>query len=1012
MPSLPLVRSPLPRSLAAAFAVVLTVSAACGQGFSTPGGAPDPSVGAPPGPKKSVAAGAGLSAFATNELVTEIRVEGNRTVPASRITAQMQTRVGRPFDPKALQADVRKLGQLPYFAGVRPLTERTAEGRVVILRVAERATIRYVEYLGNERIKAKKLARETGVEVGGAVDPYAVEEGRRKLLELYKSNGFGRAEVTIAEGSKPDDRGVVYVIHEGDKQRIWSVEFEGNEFASDGQLKTKVKAKPGFAHLMGGKFNQDQLDDDRNRIIAYYRKFGFFRATVGRTIEFGESGEWATITYVINEGPRYQVRNVSLVGNEKFADESLLSGATLPAGEPFEQDKMNADVNWLKDLYGSKGYVFADVKAEPVFLEEPGKIDLVYRIEEGERFRVGKIIVNIGGENPHTRIQTALNRFSIRPGDVVDTRELRATERRISSSSLFNTNPQAGATPRITYQLPELTEQQLADESASASGSAKRHTTYQGWTSVYGQDGGVTSTPVVGGQGGVVQAGGPGAATTGAAQPVQQVQYQGQTYPTPAAQNVPTLPGSPAPYQPGTRDPVLPPQPVRQESPFPPSTPYPAQTAAPAPDFPPYQAAPEAAYNPTTPYSHTAQSAYSQGSSYPARGYQGPAPTYGGALGSPFLPGPVYAPTPVPPPNDPAVDLYVNLEETQTGRFMLGVGVNSDAGVVGQILLDERNFDWRRPPTSFQDIYDGTAFRGGGQRFRLEAAPGTQVQRYVASWQEPYLWDTPISLSLSGNYYDRRYDDWDEQRLGGRIGLGYQWTDNDLAASLTYRGENVNIHDISTLPGVLPQYDEMVGDNALHGFGMKIINDTRDNPFLATSGHYAALTLEAVTGSFDYPRAEVDLREYFLIRERPDHTGRHVLVWQTRLGFTGSNTPSYDRFYAGGFSTMRGFDFRGASPTKNDGTNEVGGDFMWLNTLEYMFPLTADDMINGVVFCDYGTVNESVELDNFRIAPGVGLRLTIPAMGPAPIALDFAFPVESSRFDDEQTFTFNVGFMR
>ena len=45
---------------------------------------------------------------------------------------------------------------------------------------------------------------------------------------------------------------------------------------------------------------------------------------------------------------------------------------------------MNTDLQWLKDLYGSQGYVFADIQAEPVFLEEPGKIDLVYHIDEGQ----------------------------------------------------------------------------------------------------------------------------------------------------------------------------------------------------------------------------------------------------------------------------------------------------------------------------------------------------------------------------------------------------------------------------------------------------------------------------------------------------------------------------------------------------------------------------------------------------------------------------------------------------
>ena len=73
----------------------------------------------------------------------------------------------------------------------------------------------------------------------------------------------------------------------------------------------------------------------------------------------------------------------------------------------------------------------------------------------------------------------------------------------------------------------------------------------------------------------------------------------------------------------------------------------------------------------------------------------------------------------------------------------------------------------------------------------------------------------------------------------------------------------------------------------------------------------------------------------------------------------------------------------------------VGGQFGMLASAEYMFPITADDMLRGVVFCDTGTVEPTISnwSNNYRVAPGFGLRITVPAMGPAPIALDFAFPV-------------------
>ena len=72
--------------------------------------------------------------------------------------------------------------------------------------------------------------------------------------------------------------------------------------------------------------------------------------------------------------------------------------------------------------------------------------------------------------------------------------------------------------------------------------------------------------------------------------------------------------------------------------------------------------------------------------------------------------------------------------------------MNSDAGVSGSIVLNERNFDITRFPTSIDELLSGRAFRGAGQEFRLEAVPGNEFQRYTASFREPSLFDSLYSL--------------------------------------------------------------------------------------------------------------------------------------------------------------------------------------------------------------------------------------------------------------------------
>jgi len=69
-------------------------------------------------------------------------------------------------------------------------------------------------------------------------------------------------------------------------------------------------------------------------------------------------------------------------------------------------------------------------------------------------------------------------------------------------------------------------------------------------------------------------------------------------------------------------------------------------------------------------------------------------------------------------------------------------------------------------------------------------------------------------------------------------------------------------------------------------------------------------------------------------------------------------------------------------------------------------------MISMVVFSDFGTVDDEVQLSEFRATAGFGARIAIPMMGPVPLAFDFAFPITSEPGDREKVFSFYVGINR
>jgi outer membrane protein insertion porin family len=354
------------------------------------------------------------------------------------------------------------------------------------------------------------------------------------------------------------------------------------------------------------------------------------------------------------------------------------------------------------------------------------------------------------------------------------------------------------------------------------------------------------------------------------------------------------------------------------------------------------------------------------------------------------------------------VDVYVT--ETQTGRFNFGGAYNSENGIVGQFTIDEKNFDITRWPRNFGEIIDGKAWRGGGQTFRLELVPGANLERYLVSITEPNLLGSDISFSASAYLYDRNYYDWDEHRAGGKFSIGRRLTPY-LSINSGVRLESVTVDnprlDTST------ELNNSLGTSNLYIGNVGIVRDTRDSVVQATTGSLFSMNYSQAFGDYSYSRGDLDLKTYRLLYQRPDGSGRHTVSFGTKLGFTGNSTPIFENYFAGGFSTLRGFDFRGASPLQ--GGVRVGGEFQWLNTVEYTFPLTASDNVKGVLFCDYGTVEEDIEItaDNFRVAPGFGFRLSMPGAGiGAPLAFDFAFPVASAEGDDEKIFSFYLGVLR
>ena len=409
-------------------------------------------------------------------IVSDVRIVGHSRTKEFQILDKIKTRRNYELDDEQVQKDVRSLYATGRFRNITPHLKETKEGVIVTYELVERPYIKYIVHHGNHGFSEKKLNKEHGLKEGDPLNAFNVQEGRRKLEEFYRHNGFPKADVLIQEGDEPQDKGVVYIINEGPRQRIEHVEFMGNEVASDSRLETLIQSTPGYlsyaSPYLSAKLDRQKLEQDVETLTKYYRALGYFSARIGREVLPDEGGQWVTIKFIIDEGPRYAIRSVKIEGSTKFEADKLLAFLKLKRGDYFNQDFMERDRTTLTDLYGTQGHAFADIQADPRLLEQPGELDLVYRVTEGAVFHVGEINVHIGGEFPHTKETVVLNRANIRHGDLVDAREIRNWERRLKASQLFITNPQEGDLPRIEIREPRFSVEGLAD--APPRGSAIR----------------------------------------------------------------------------------------------------------------------------------------------------------------------------------------------------------------------------------------------------------------------------------------------------------------------------------------------------------------------------------------------------------------------------------------------------------------------------------------------------------------------------------------------------------
>ena len=356
--------------------------------------------------------------------------------------------------------------------------------------------------------------------------------------------------------------------------------------------------------------------------------------------------------------------------------------------------------------------------------------------------------------------------------------------------------------------------------------------------------------------------------------------------------------------------------------------------------------------------------------------------------------------TPRVPGTDDQVDLEVTVQEGQSGSFSAGFGYGSDGGTTVNLAFQQDNlfgtgeslqfsFDnsrtTRQLSLSFRDPYftdDGISRTVGAFIRETDTRNQSSTSRYLSSTRGANL---RFGIPLSEFSTIRVGLGYDRTQLGRTSG-----TPDEIIDFLDKEGDTFNVFDLSL------------------GFTY----DSRNRTVFATDGVVNRLTLEAAIPGSDYTYYKLGYNfEYFQpITER--YTFSTSLGIDAGYGYGDFETlPFFNRYFAGGVRTLRGYDTGSLGPKDSLG-NAAGGDYRTLGTVEVIFPppfIEEPGATRLSVFTDFGNVFEnydSFDIEEFRGSYGIAFVWLSPV---GPLTFSLSNPYNEQAGDSEQRFQFTIG---
>jgi outer membrane protein insertion porin family len=383
--------------------------------------------------------------------VTAIELRGNKRIELHAIAGRLTLKPGDPYTIENVRGQVKILYDTGFFEDVQVEVESMPDGVAVAFVVREKPFITEIVYDGNENLTDEKLKEKTSFKSQTFMDLQQVKESAERIREKYQHDGYYSVQVIpVVQTLDEDRKRLTFYVKEGEKAKIKTVTFEGLHVATKEEMFAGMTTRewmPWYAMFTkfvipswfsdAGVLKREELANDVERVKEFLLNKGYFNARVSfPTVELTEDKKWFLVTFNVFEGEPFTIGEIGYRGYTAFEEPELREGMKLKEGEIFQRAKIRDEITRVTDLYGGRGYAFADVVPNVIPNAEEKTAKVIFQIKEGEIMRIRQI--NIHG-NSKTRDNVIRRELRVDEQDVIDTPSLKRSYQRLNNLQFFET---------------------------------------------------------------------------------------------------------------------------------------------------------------------------------------------------------------------------------------------------------------------------------------------------------------------------------------------------------------------------------------------------------------------------------------------------------------------------------------------------------------------------------------------------------------------------------------------